>query len=261
MHTATMTITVTGALMLLAGSVFEPVFASGQSHRDHRYGQDSHYRHGHSGLRIGIGYGRRHGHSYGHSRRHRGHRRHRYGGGVSFSFYAPLHVPQRPQTVLIHEQRVSLSRPSVLPDMPTLTYIAGGEQESSTLTRDRRQCESLAWRQTRPEPRGKVIQTVHREPTLVARGGHTQSVLYPAANGAVLGAIGGAIAGNTGAGAAIGALVGAGSWLLSGAAAAQDERIEREVHVREYVPAAGPDPRALRHALSECMQARNYTVQ
>jgi hypothetical protein len=38
-------------------------------------------------------------------------------------------------------------------------------------------------------------------------------------------------------------------------------RTGRDAQVSETVPSAGPDPRTLRHALSECMRARDYTVQ
>jgi len=241
-----------------------PAFAHGSGAR--------HFSHGHSGwgagyrsvLHIGVGhtrrYGYRSGHRYGrrHGRSHRRHRRH--GSNISFSFHVPIHPVAHRETVVVEKEHVRSTRPRALPDMPSLTYIARDQQDAGTVTRDRRECERWAWRETRPEPRGTLVRAVHTE-RVATVGRHRTSVLPPAAGGAALGAIGGAIAGDVGAGAAIGALVGATSWLLNGGSAPHRDIVEREVHVSEYVPAAGPNPDALRNALAGCMQARNYTVQ
>ena len=233
-----------------------------------------HFGHGHSGWRVGyrsglhlgIGHTRRYGHRYGYGRgpghRYgRSHRRHRrHGSNISLSFHAPIYPRRHRETVVVEEQHVRSTRPRALPDMPALTYTARVEQDADTLTRDRRECERWAWRETRPEPRGTLVRVVHSE-RVATVGRHRTSVLQPAAGGAALGAIGGAIADDVGAGAAIGALLGATSWLLNGGSAPHREVVEREVHVSEYVPADGPNPDTLREALAGCMQARNYTVQ
>ena len=143
-----------------------------------------------------------------------------------------------------------------------MKYSAMNGQNLSTLTRGRQACERWAWRATRREPSAATLRTVRTE-RIVTAISHDGDALLPAIQGAALGAaggaIGGAIAGDAGVGAAVGAVVGATAGLLSSAAAPRTERV---VQVEEYVPVAvAPDPRALRHALTECMRARNYTVQ
>jgi hypothetical protein len=250
---ATVVLTV---LFGVAGVTPTSAHGSGARHLGHGHsGQGGGYR---SGLHIGIGHARHDGHRYGHGRSHLRHRRH--ASNISFSFHAPIYPRRHRETVVVEEQHVRSTRPRALPDMPTLTYIARGGQGAGTLTRDRRECERWAWRETRPEPRGRFVRALHTE-RVAAVGRHRTSLLWPAAGGAALGAIGGAIAGDVGAGATIGALVGATSWLLNDGSAPHREIVEREVHVSEYIPAGGPNPDMLREALASCMQARNYTVQ
>jgi hypothetical protein len=260
MKISPMAFAVTTAATLLLLAALHPALAHGRSHGHHRYGGDGHndsnYRPGHHGLRIGFGYGLNYGRRYG---GHRSHWRHRYGSGISFSLHAPVYVTERSRTRVIQRQRVQRTPPRTLPDMPMLSYIPVKSQDASAITADRRQCERLTWRKTRPQSRGQLINTVHTERVAVTQK-HGGNILYPAASGAALGAIGGAIADDAGAGAAIGALLGATSLLLNGSAAPQQQQLERQVHVSEYVPAAGPHPQALREALIACMQARHYTV-
>lgn len=240
------------ALLLFVGAPVASAHGSGAGYHGHGHsGWGVGYR---SALHIGIG----HGYGYRHGRSHRRHRRH--GSHLSLSFHAPIYPRRYHDTRVVEVQHVRSTRSRALPDMPALTYIPRAGQDADTMTRDRRECERAAWRSTRPDPQGRLVRTVHTE-RVAEVGRHHTSVLPPAASGAVLGAVGGAIAGDVGAGAAIGALVGATSWLLNGGSAAHREIVEREVHVSEYVPSAGPDPAALRRVLVECMQARNYSVQ
>lgn len=236
--------------------------------------------HGHRGGYAGHGYVGGHGgraHHYRH--RHGGHRR--WGGGVHFSWVAPLYVaPPWPRTTVVvpaapayppyWSSRTVVVPPGplyappvgaspALPDMPQLYYYPREEQDEARQNADRQECERWAWRQTRPDPRSGAVRTT-RTVRAVPVDPYGAGPLPPAAGGAALGALGGAIAGDAGVGAAIGAAVGAASWLL-GASAGPPRAYEQEVVVTEYVPAGGPNPDDLRRALTACMEGRGYTVR
>jgi hypothetical protein len=183
-------------------------------------------------------------------------------------YVAPLYVPPlyvvppypRVVTVVppVTVERISRASPA-LPDMPNFQYTPLQGQDAARLTEDRRACESIAWRVTRPDPASEVVR-VSRSVREVVSPPYPGSPLPRAAGGAALGAVGGAIAGDAGLGAAIGAAVGAASWLVD-AASAPPVYYQQEVVEREYVPASGPDPRALRAALMACMEGRGYEVR
>ena len=225
------------------------------------------HEHARSSVQFGISVGHSSGH-FGHRRyAHHGHgHRSRHGGSVSVYVPVSTHHHRRRERVLdtamvVHEQRLQATRSRRLPDMPMLTYVARNSQDSQLTTRDRRQCERIAWRQTRADPRSGRLTTLRTERVYSTQRVYNHGdVLHPAAGGALLGAVGGAIAGDVGAGAAIGAIVGVGSWLLSGGAHPHQQSVEHQVQVREYLRAAGPQPQALRAALSTCMQGRGYKV-
>ena len=220
----------------------------------YRYG----YRPGHRG---GTGYRYRHRAGYGVSYAYRAHRH----GGVSVYYGAPLVLPYAgpPAVRMIRSAPVVVERRAgrVLPSMPDLEYTPRQGQGAQQVTRDRRECERLAWRETRPDPGAGVVRTTTRTEVGTGVVRERGDPFAPTVTGTVLGAVGGGIAGDAGAGAAFGALAGAAAWMLGGWG--YDVPVQRIVDVveREYVPAPGPDPSDLREALVLCMEARGYAVR
>ncbi len=251
------------------------VRVGGGYRRGHRAGLG--YRYGHRrGHRIGLGYRYgyrpgRHGRA-GYRYRHRAgygvgyaYRPHRHRGGISVHYSAPLVLPYAapPAVRVIRSAPVVVERRAgrALPSMPDLEYTPQQGQGAGQATRDRRECERLAWHETRPDPMAGVVRTTTRTEVSTDVVRERGDPFGPTVTGTALGAVGGAIAGDAGAGAAFGALAGAAAWMLGGWG--YDVPVQRVVDVveREYVPAPGPDPSDLREALVLCMEARGYAVR
>lgn len=237
-------VTMLGTVAVLAGTLFGATPSAAHGH----YGHGPHARAG-LALHVGSAHG-------GHHSRHRGY------SGVSLFYSAPLYVSPPPPAVVAVAPVVvqhSSRAPRALPRMPVLHYVPMRGQDDARLTLDRQTCERSAWRATRPRSGARVVE-VSRSVRRVPVHAGAATPVPRTAGGALLGAVGGAIAGDAGLGAAIGAAVGATSWLLD-AASAPVSYYQQEVIHREYRPAPGPDPVALRATLMACMEGRGYEVR